>query len=169
MADFIIFDRDGTLIEFQHYLVDPELIKIHDETISGLHALRMSEFRFGIISNQSIVGRGIASVTQVNSVNNEMLKKFASFGIEFEFLYFCPHAPYDSCNCRKPKIALGLKAIREYQINVKNSYMIGDMDLDIVFGNSLGLNTIKISSDYSNIADFTAQDILKAALWIIGD
>jgi hypothetical protein len=47
--------------------------------------------------------------------------------------------------------------------------MIGDMDLDIVFGNSLGLNTIKISSDYSNIADFTAQDILKAALWIIGD
>ena len=168
MNDFIIFDRDGTLIEFEHYLIDPKLIKIKKNTIRGLEVLKTNDFKFGVISNQSIIGRGLASTEQVNLVNNKMLEQFTNFGINFEFIYYCPHNPIDICSCRKPATALGVRALNEHQINVKKSYMIGDMDSDIEFGNSLNLTTIKIHADKSDIADFTAKDILSAAEWIIG-
>jgi D-glycero-D-manno-heptose 1,7-bisphosphate phosphatase len=168
MNDFIIFDRDGTLIEFEHYLIDPKLIKIKKNTIRGLEVLKTNDFKFGVISNQSIIGRGLASTEQVNLVNNKMLEQFTNFGINFEFIYYCPHNPIDICSCRKPGTALGVRALNEHQINVKKSYMIGDMDSDIEFGNSLNLTTIKIHADKSDIADFTAKDILSAAEWIIG-
>jgi histidinol-phosphate phosphatase family protein len=168
MNDFIIFDRDGTLIEFEHYLIDPKLIKIKKNTIRGLEVLKTNDFKFGVISNQSIIGRGLASTEQVNLVNNKMLEQFTNFGINFEFIYYCPHNPIDICSCRKPGTALGVRALNEHQFNVKKSYMIGDMDSDIEFGNSLNLTTIKIHADKSDIADFTAKDILSAAEWIIG-
>ena len=169
MNNFIIFDRDGTLIEFEHYLIDPKLIKINKNTIRGLEVLITGGFKFGIISNQSIIGRGIASVEQVDIINNKMLEQFHSFGINFEFVYYCPHNPIELCSCRKPSTVLGEQAISKYQIDAGKSYMIGDMDTDIEFGNSLNLTTIKIHNKNSDIAKFTATDILSAAEWIIGN
>jgi len=168
MNNFIIFDRDGTLIEFEHYLIDPALVKINESTIRGLKVLSANGFKFGVVSIQSIIGRGVASIEQVDLVNNKMLGQFNTFGINFEFIYYCPHNPIEVCSCRKPGTALGVRAISEHQINVENSYMIGDMDSDIEFGNSLNLTTIKIHANQSDIAEFTAKDILTAAEWIIG-
>jgi histidinol-phosphate phosphatase family protein len=168
MNNFIIFDRDGTLIEFEHYLIDPALVKINESTIRGLKVLSANGFKFGIVSNQSIIGRGVASIEQVDLVNNKMLGQFNDFEINFEFIYYCPHNPIDVCSCRKPGTALGLRAISEHKINVENSYMIGDMDSDIEFGNSLNFTTIKIHANKSDIAEFTAKDILIAAEWIVG-
>jgi D-glycero-D-manno-heptose 1,7-bisphosphate phosphatase len=168
MNNFIIFDRDGTLIEFEYYLIDPALVKINESTIRGLKVLSANGFKFGVVSNQSIIGRGVASIEQVDLVNNKMLEQFNTFGINFEFIYYCPHNPIDVCSCRKPGTALGVRALSEHQINVEKSYMIGDMDSDIEFGNSLNLTTIKIHTNKSDIAEFTAKDILSAAKWIIG-
>ena len=168
MNNFIIFDRDGTLIEFEHYLIDPARVKIHENTIRGLKILSAKGFKFGVISNQSIIGRGVATIEQVDLVNKKMLEQFNTFGINFEFIYYCRHSPMDMCSCRKPGIALGVRALNEHQINVEKSYMIGDMDSDIVFGKSLNLTTIKIHTNKSDIAEFTAKDILSAAEWIIG-
>jgi len=169
MNDFIIFDRDGTLIEFEHYLIDPKLIKINEKTICGLEILSKDGFRFGIISNQSVIGRGFATTAQVDLVNKRILEQFNTFGINFEFVYYCPHNPIEQCSCRKPGTALGEQAISKYQISAEKSYMIGDMDSDIQFGNSLNLTTIKIHNDNSDIARFTAKDILIAAEWIVGN
>lgn len=168
MNNFIIFDRDGTLIGYEHYLIDPKLIRISQNTILGLKILNSCGYNFGIITNQSVIGRGIASTEQVEAVNKEMLEQFKSSGIVFDFVYYCPHDPNNMCGCRKPEIILGLRAINEYQINVEKSYMIGDMDTDIKFGTSLKLSTIKISDRTSDIADFTSKDLLDAARWIAG-
>ena len=169
MNNFIIFDRDGTLIDFEHYLIDPKLIRIDENTIHGLKILLEYGFKFGIISNQSVIGRGVATSEQVDLVNNRILEQFKTFGIDFAFVYYCPHHPIEQCICRKPKTALGEQAISEYQINTEKSYMIGDMDSDMEFGNSLNLNTIKIHNKNSKIAKFTAINILGAAEWIIGN
>lgn len=168
MNNFVVFDRDGTLIEYEHYLIDPERIKITKNTIRGLEILALHGFNFGIISNQSVIGRGLASTDLVEIVNKEMLEQFESSGIKFDFVYYCPHDPVNMCGCRKPEIALGLRAIDDYQINVGKSYMIGDMDSDINFGNSLNFTTIKISDSPSDIASFTSKDLLDAARWIVG-
>ena len=169
MNNFIIFDRDGTLIDFEHYLIDPKLVRINNNTILGLKVLLKSGFKFGVISNQSVIGRGLASAEQVDLVNDRMLELFNRVNIYFDFVYCCPHGPNEQCRCRKPGTALGEQAIREYQINTEKSYMIGDMDSDIEFGNSLHLKTIKIHNEKSTMANFTAVNILSAAEWIIGN
>jgi D-glycero-D-manno-heptose 1,7-bisphosphate phosphatase len=165
--NFIIFDRDGTLIEFEHYLIQPNRVVINDYTFCGLQSLIENGYRLGVISNQSIIGRGIASKEQVELVNNEMLLQFKAQGINFDFILYCPHSPVDLCECRKPKISLGLKAIKEYNINVGGSYMIGDMESDIEFGVALRLTTVKISSQFSTTASFTAENVLDASNWIL--
>lgn len=169
MNNYVIFDRDGTLIELEHYLVQPERIRISNLTIRGLQRLSRKGYKFGVISNQSLIGRGIASREQVDLVNNEMLNQFNSEGINFDFMVYCPHSPIDLCACRKPKKFLGEKAISEYSINVHSSYMIGDMDSDIEFGIALQLTTIKISSLFSNLANFTAENIYEASNKILSN
>ena len=169
MGNYILFDRDGTLIEFEHYLIHPERVIINHHTILGLHVLNKAGYRFGIISNQSLIGRGVASKEQVELVNKEMLAQFNSNGISFDFVLYCPHSPLDLCACRKPKISLGLKAVGEYGINVRGSYMIGDMDSDIEFGAALHLNTIKISSNFSSTANFTAKNLYEASNIILSN
>jgi D-glycero-D-manno-heptose 1,7-bisphosphate phosphatase len=164
---YILLDRDGTLIEFRNYLTDPRHITINRPTIKGLQLLSEAGYRFGVITNQSLIGRGIASKEQVELVNSEMLNQFNSYGIRFDFVLYCPHSPLDLCDCRKPKISLGLKAIAEYGINVQGSYMIGDMDSDMEFGNSLNLTTIKISSNFSVVAKFTVGNLFEASKIIL--
>ena len=57
---FVIFDRDGTLIEHIHYLVDPNLVKFKKDIVPSLISLKNTGFKFGIITNQSVIGRGLA-------------------------------------------------------------------------------------------------------------
>jgi len=165
--NYVIFDRDGTLIDLKPYLSNINDLNITDCTINGLNLLKKHGFRFGIITNQSVIGRGIATALQVESVNDKMIQLFRDQGIYFDFLYYCPHHPIDKCNCRKPKIQLGIDAINKHQINVAKSYMIGDMETDIQFGNSLKLKTGKIGLKHSDIADFNARNIYDAAKWIV--
>lgn len=167
MQKYIIFDRDGTLIKYVPYLCDSQFIRIEKKTILGLILLKRNGFKFGVISNQSVIGRGIASEDQVISVNTAIMKKLDFYKISFDFFFYCPHDPISACKCRKPKTALGLKAISEFDIDVANSYMIGDMDSDIEFGIALNLRTIKLSVDNTSKAQFTTRNVLSAADWIL--
>jgi D-glycero-D-manno-heptose 1,7-bisphosphate phosphatase len=167
MSKFIIFDRDGTLIDLKTYLVDPRHVSIRAHTINGLKLLDKHGFKFGIVTNQSVIARGKATIKQVELVNYEMIKLFGSHGISFEFLFYCPHSPVDMCACRKPEIELGLKAIKNFNIDTTKSYMIGDMKTDIEFGKALKFKTVKLGIDESSIADFSAKNIFYAAKWIV--
>ena len=62
----------------------------------------------------------------------------------------CPHTSMDNCDCRKPKIALGMEAIRKFGCNKENSIMIGDQETDIEFGQRLGFRTVKLSKKKDN-------------------
>ena len=154
MNKFIIFDRDGTLIDLKPYLINPSDLKIKPHTIRGLRLLGKYGFKFGIISNQSVIGRGKATIKQVDLVNYEMIKLFNSQGVFFEFLFYCPHSPDELCACRKPEIELGVKAIKNFNIDSTKSYMIGDMETDIEFGKALKFNTVKLGID-----DYDAVDV----------
>ena len=78
---FVIFDRDGTLIEHVHYLVDPNLVKFKEDIIPSLTSLQKNGFKFGIITNQSVIGRGLANHQTVNKINNKITIFIDSWGI----------------------------------------------------------------------------------------
>jgi len=166
---FVIFDRDGTIIKFIHYLFDPKLVELSENSVPGLLALKAEGFKFGIISNQSIISRGIASVEQVENVNRRVKELLELSGITCEFFMYCPHTPEDLCFCRKPERGLGLSAIKEFDIDQTASFMVGDQHSDVIFGHAIGCRSIQVgdSVNKSHEADFIAADIFSAAEWII--
>lgn len=166
---FVIFDRDGTLIEHVHHLVDPELVQFKSDLQTSLQKLQKAGYRFGIISNQSVVGRGLATVGDIQKVNRKIIDYLKPLGIVFDFVYFCPHLPSAGCECRKPAIALGLKAVVEHQLVPSQSFMIGDQESDVLFGRELGCATIQVEGDAqkSSFADYYSDTLERAANWIL--
>ena len=110
---YVLFDRDGTLIKHVHYLIDPSKVELLANSALGLKMLKNFGFRFGIITNQSVINRGLATEDQVNAVNNRVIELFQFEGIDFDFILYCPHTPDEVCDCRKPAVALGQQAINE--------------------------------------------------------
>lgn len=163
---YLILDRDGTIIRLVHHLKDPMLVEFIPGVANALVMLKGLGFRFGIISNQSVIGRGKASIQEVQAVNLRITNYFKKIGIEFDFFLFCPHKPEDNCLCRKPNTLLGESAIEEFSIDPRKSYMIGDAISDIEFGNRLGLRSIMISVEVPKSESFGislwAQDMLSA-------
>jgi len=167
-SSYILLDRDGTIIKHVPYLVDPDFVELLPNAIEGLQNLANLGYSFGIITNQSAIGRNIASKVAVESVNNKVLALLAQQGVIISFVLMCPHTPEDHCECRKPLPQLGLKAIDQYGIDSSSSYMIGDMDLDIEFGKAIGFRTIKIKSETHGESqpDCATIDLLSAAKYI---
>lgn len=171
MQKFIFLDRDDTLNHDTGYLSDPEKVKIKKNVIEGLIRLKNAGYNFIVITNQSGVGRGYFNVEKVYAVNKRIKKILKKENIKIEKFYFCPHAPIDNCNCRKPKIGLFKQVKKDYKVDVKKSYMIGDKCSDINFGENAGLQTILLKSNkYSNIncdPDFVCDDLIQASSWIL--
>ncbi len=166
---FVLFDRDGTLIEHVHHLIDPELVQFKSDLQSSLQILEKAGYRFGIISNQSVIGRGLASASDIQKVNKRITDFLRPYGINFDFVYFCPHRPGDGCECRKPAISLGLKAIAEHRLDPSQSFMIGDQESDLIFGKNLGCTTIQVQGNAKNspFADYYSVTLKDAAKWIL--
>ena len=170
---YLILDRDGTIIRLVHHLKDPKLVEFIPGVANALEKLKGLGFRFGIISNQSVIGRGKASIEEVKAVNLRITNYFEKIGIEFDFFLFCPHKPEDNCLCRKPNTLLGETAIEDFSIDPGKSYMVGDAISDIEFGNRLGLKSIMISAEVQKSESFGislwAQDMMSAVQVIQGE
>jgi histidinol-phosphate phosphatase family protein len=167
---FIVLDRDGTLVEHVHYLSDPKLVRFKPDLVSALTALGKEGFAFGIITNQSIIGRALASQEEVGAVNQLIVDFLQQNGIIISFLYVCPHVPEDYCKCRKPEIGLGLRAMSDFNLSPSLSYMIGDQESDMLFGKNLGCTSIQVQGKAlrSYLAEYHAYSLSDAADWILG-
>lgn len=169
MKHFVVFDRDGTLIEHVPYLIDPKLISYKFHLKEALLLLSKNNISFGIISNQSLIGRKIGNIENVESINNEIRRFISDCNLDFDFIYICPHLPDEGCNCRKPKTELGTRVIKKYKTNASNGFVVGDQDSDLIFGKNLGFRTIHISKyqQFPQLADYTTDDLLAAVKWIV--
>ena len=167
-SSFILLDRDGTLIKHIPYLTDPGRVELLPNVIEGLELLKGLGFKFGIISNQSVIGRGLATKMEVDRVNSQVISLLKTREIEISFVMVCPHKPTDVCPCRKPAPKLGLDAIEQFEVDVSSTYMIGDADSDIYFGQNIGCHTIQIvvSPYIASTADYATLDLLDAARYI---
>lgn len=170
-SPYILLDRDGTLIKFEHYLIDPEKVELADEAPRGLRILKDLGFLFGMVTNQSVIGRGLATFERVAEVNQRVVSLLAKHDINLEFVLVCPHIPEDLCICRKPMPELGRIAIRDYGLLPTLSYMIGDTLSDVQFGHAIGCRSIQIGGKIvdENRAEHYAENLLDAAQWIASE
>lgn len=175
MARAIFLDRDGTLnVDKEGYTFKIEDFELHEGVIEGLKLLSKDYLLF-IISNQSGIGRGYYSEEEMKKFNQHMFALFEKEGIKIEEFLFCPHPPKDSCDCRKPKTKLIDNLEEKYDLNLKNSWVIGDHDTDIGLAKNLGSSGIYLLTGHGvkhfkeareNNPDYISANFLHAAKFI---
>lgn len=171
----IFLDRDGVIIVEKNFLKDPEEIEFYPGAIEALKAIG-DEYIKIVISNQSGVARGYFTSADVEKINTHISSILKMSGISIDAWYFCPHGPDDNCQCRKPRPGMIMKAEEKFNINIPNSWIIGDKSTDIEAGKAAGINTILVKTGYggsepgaSDIAsDYLASDIGEAIKYING-
>lgn len=153
MSKAIFLDKDGTLIPDIPYNVNPQKITLSDNTVAGLINLQSNGYKLIIISNQSGVARGCFTEDKLIDVEQKMRQLFYDNGLKLSGFYYCPHHPQGSvpgynisCGCRKPEAGMILKAAVDHEINLANSWMIGDILNDVEAGNRAGCKTILINN-----------------------
>ena len=103
-----------------------------------------------MITNQSGIGRGYYTKDDFATLTQWMIKRFEEENITISQVEFCPHSPEVDCDCRKPKTGMIDNITKNFQIDFKNSWLIGDKESDIECGKNSGIqNTIQVRSGHT--------------------
>lgn len=153
MNKAVFIDKDGTLIPDIPYNIDLELIELEENSIRGLKEIKRAGYLLIIISNQSGVARGYFAEKELERVKEKLTLLLTNQGIKLDGFYYCPHHPEGiikeyiaDCGCRKPKAGMIIKAAEDFEVDLSQSWMIGDILNDVEAGNTAGCRTILIDN-----------------------
>ena len=164
----VFLDRDGTLIHDGPFLSDPEGIRFLPGVLEGLRALKEDGFALVLVTNQSGIGRGLFTEETLAEIHGRLREILEKNGSPLDAIYFCPHAPGDECECRKPKSTLFKRAIQEHGIDPALSFAIGDRIRDTEPAGEVGCRTVLIGeAPEGERVDYAAPDFQDAARWIV--
>ena len=173
----IFIDKDGTLIEDVPYNVDPAYVRLESYALQSLSRLQKEGFYLVIISNQPGISLGYFTEEELKGIEHRINELLFSKGIKLDGFYFCPHDAGEDCDCRKPKPGLLFKAAEELQIDLTQSWMIGDILNDVEAGRRSACKTILIDNgnetewilDRNRMPHYMAKDLKEAAEFILLD
>jgi D-glycero-D-manno-heptose 1,7-bisphosphate phosphatase len=130
----IFLDRDGTLNEAVGYVNHASRFRLFPWTVAAVRTIKEANFLAVVATNQSGVGRGYFSASLLEEVHDILRSTLKEGGAELDGLYVCPHAPAESCECRKPKPGMLLRAAEELDIDLERSWAVGDNYRDLESG-----------------------------------
>ena len=131
MNKALFLDRDGVIVNYIPYLSKPEQVEIPEGAGQALREWQDAGYLLIIVTNQSGVGRGYFSLDDVAAVHDQVFIEYQQFGVSFHDVLICPHHPDEGCKCRKPSPYLLLEAAKKYNVNLSQSYFIGDAPSDL--------------------------------------
>ena len=144
---WLILDRDDTILDDPGYLSDPDQVKFLPGALEGLKRFYQAGWPLVVVTNQSGLGRGYFSLTDLQAVHKRFEELLRTEGVELAGIYFCPHAPEDNCECRKPKTLLAERAASDLGLALQDVVMIGDKDSDLQLGLDIGARgTVQITA-----------------------
>lgn len=151
----IFLDRDGTINKYVGFLRDIDEFELLDGVADAIQEINASGYLAIVSTNQSVIARGEVSFDELEMIHNKMETLLGQKGAYLDAIYFCPHHPHKGyegerpelkfdCECRKPKPGMLLKAAQEFNIDLAQSWMIGDGENDIKAGMNAGCKTALI-------------------------
>ena len=175
----IFLDRDGTINVYNGFVRSTDDFTLIPGVASAIKRFNDEGFLTIVVTNQPVIARGEATVEELNEIHNKMETLLGNEGAYLDAIYYCPHHPHKGyegeipelkieCNCRKPKPGLLLPAAKDYNIDLSESYMIGDTENDILAGINAGCQTVLVSEEEKNFnQNLTVDNLNEAADYII--
>ena len=167
-------DRDGVINKKapgDGYITRAEDFELLPEVPEAIVLLNRAGFLVIVVTNQRGIARGLYSQADLADIHNKMKNDLAAMGARIDDVYSCPHDREPPCACRKPSPGMLLTAAAEHDIDLQNSWMIGDSESDREAGIRAGCRTVAISSHtpFANevTQDLQAESLLAAAKKIL--
>lgn len=157
----IFLDRDGTINKYVGFLRNIDEFELIDGVAEAIRKINESGYLTIVITNQPVIARGEVSFEELGVIHNKMETLLGKEGAYLDAIYFCPHHPHKGyegerpelkfdCDCRKPKPGMLLKAAQDFNIDLAQSWMIGDGENDVKAGQNVGCKTVLLSADNAN-------------------
>lgn len=153
----VFLDRDGTLNKYVGFLCDINDFELLEGVTDAIKAINNSGYLAIVVTNQPVIARGEVTVQQLEEIHNKMETLLGLGGAYIDAIYYCPHHPHKGfegeipelkfdCNCRKPKSGMPMQAVADFNIDLENSWMVGDSENDVKCGINAGCKTALIGS-----------------------
>ncbi len=174
----VFLDRDGTINRYVGFLRKEEEFELLPGVAEAIGKINASGYLAVVVTNQPVIARGEVTVPQLQDIHNKMETLLGYEGVYVDAVYYCPHHPHKGyageipelkfdCDCRKPKPGMLLTAAEEYNIDLANSWMIGDGENDVKAGAAAGCKTALIG-DGEFGQDVTVSSVAEFAQKILG-
>lgn len=181
----IFLDRDGTLNVYKGLLADIDAFEIEKNAAEAVRLINKSGYLAIVVTNQPVVARGMCGIDDVERIHRKMQTLLGMQGAYLDDLIFCPHHPDKGfpnenpkykipCICRKPNIGMILQMAEKHNIDLTESYMIGDSTVDIQTGINARLKTVLVytgeagrDGKYNVIPDVEGNNLLEVVEMII--
>ena len=153
----IFLDRDGTINKYVGFLTDINEFELLDGVTEAIKMINESGYLAIVVTNQPVIARGEVSVEELQEIHNKMETLLGQAGAYIDDIFYCPHHPHKGyegerpeykieCECRKPKPGMLLAAAEKYNIDLRESWMIGDGENDIEAGKNAGCNVCVVGN-----------------------
>ena len=168
----IFLDRDGTINKYVGFLRNIDDFELIDGVAQAIKKINASGYLAIVVTNQPVIARGEVTVPQLQEIHNKMETLLGLEGAYLDAIYYCPHHPHKGyagevpelkidCGCRKPKPGMLLKAAEDFNIDLNQSYMVGDGENDVKAGMAAGCRSVLLSSS-QNDEPYGQIDALKS-------
>lgn len=183
----IFLDRDGTMNVSKGFISKAEDLELIPGTIEAVKAINKSGALAIVITNQPVIARGECSFEELHNIHNKLKTLLGEKGAFVDDIFYCPHhtdkgfegevpeLKFD-CECRKPKTGMVMNAVEKYNIDLSQSYMVGDSTMDLETARNAGVKSVLVNTGfagndgkYSRKCDIEAKDLLDAVEKIKAD
>lgn len=156
----VFLDRDGTINEYVGFLKNIDEFRLIDGAAEAIRLINKSGYLAIVVTNQPVLARGEVSVEELQEIHNKMETLLGQKGAYVDDIFYCPHHPDKGfpgerpeykceCDCRKPKPGMLVSAAEKYNIDLSQSWMIGDSENDRKAGKAAGCRTIILDAHLS--------------------
>lgn len=182
----VFIDRDGTISEEVGYVNHPSRYRVFPYAAEAIRLLNEAGYLAVLVTNQAGVARGYFAESMITEVHNLLTQELASAGARLDAIYYCPHHPTVGaesyrldCDCRKPKPGLILRAAKDLNVDLNESWMLGDRYSDVQLAHNAGVRAGFVLSGYGRgeyefqsdawreQPDLIAEDLLHAVREIL--
>lgn len=160
MSMAVFLDRDGVINDNQRPVNTPKDLIIFPWVTSAIKKLNNAGYYVFIVTNQGGIEMGYFKENDLHDIHNSLINKLRVSGAIIDAIEYCPHFK-TKCKCRKPGSGMIVKLAKQYNIDLSESFMVGDRDVDVLAGIEAGCKTIKIGTPF-NKADHSVENLEEA-------